>query len=101
MLTQEKKRNPRSTAVMLDVLHIVVGILVVICAVLVFLNPEGNQFLFPVIFCLASLLNGVNGWYKLQEGRYDKKKRPGGIAQCALAGVLLAVGIISAVSIWR
>ena len=98
---QEKKRNPRNTAMMLDLLHILVGVLVVICTVLVFLNPESNQILFPVIFGLAALLGGVNGWFKLQDSKYDKKKRPGGIAQCVMAFVLLAAGIISAVSIWR
>lgn len=98
---QEKKRNPRNTAMMLDLLHILVGILVVICTVLVFVNPETNQLLFPVIFGLAAFLNGVNGWFKLQDGKYDKKKKPGGIAQCGLAVLLLAVGVLSAVSIWR
>ena len=101
MYSQDKKRNPRNTALMLDLLHIVVGILVVICAVLAFLNPEKNQFLFPVIFCLAALLNGVNGWNRLKTGGRDKKKKAGGIALCVTAGILLLVGILSAISIWR
>ncbi|MEW4413097.1 DUF6637 family protein [Clostridium sp. AN503] len=101
MYGQEKKKNPRNTALMLDLLHIVVGVLVVVCAVLAFLNPEKNQFLFPVIFCLAALLHGVNGWHKLQTSGRDKKKKAGGIALCIIAGVLLIVGILSAVSIWR
>ena len=53
MVNQERKRNHRNEAMMLDLLHIVIGILVVICAVLAFLEPEKNQFLFPVIFWLA------------------------------------------------
>lgn len=101
MYGQEKKKNPRNTALMLDLLHIVVGILVVICTVLAFLNPEKNQFLFPVIFCLAALLNGVNGWNKFQAGGWDKKKKAGGIALCVIAGILLFVGVLSAISIWR
>lgn len=101
MYSQEKKKNPRNTALMLDLLHIAVGILVVICAVLAFLNPEKNQFLFPVIFCLAALLNAVNGWNKLQTGGRDKKKKAGGIALCVIGGILLLVGVLSAVSIWR
>lgn len=101
MYSQDKKKNPRNIAMMLDLLHIVVGVLVVICAVLAFLNPEKNQFLFPVIFCLAALLSGVNGWNRLQTGGRDKKKKAGGISQCVVAGVLLLVGVLSAVSIWR
>ena len=39
MILREKKRNPRSMAMILDMLHIVVGILVVVCVVLAFLDP--------------------------------------------------------------
>lgn len=101
MFAQEKKRNPRNDAMMLDLLHIVVGILVVVCAVLAFVNPEKNQILFPVIFGLAALLNGVNGYHRLAESGRDKKKKIGAAALCVIAGLLLAVGIISGVSIWR
>lgn len=88
-------------ALMIDILHIVVGILVVICAVLAFLNPEENQFLFPVIFWLAALLNGVNGWNRLKKGGRDRKKKAGAIALCVIAGGLFLVGSVSAISIWR
>lgn len=75
MHSQEKKKNPRNTAMMLDMLHIVVGVLVVACTVLAFVNPERNSFLFPVIFWLAALLNGVNGWSRFQNGGRDKRKK--------------------------
>ena len=48
MAGQEKKRNPRSAALILDLLHIVIGILVVICAILAFLDPEGNLSLIHI-----------------------------------------------------
>lgn len=86
---------------MLDVLHIAVGILVVVCTVLAFLDPENNQFLFPVIFWLAAVQNGVNGCFRLREVGRDKKRKAGGIALCVIAGGLFLVGCISAVSIWR
>lgn len=101
MYAQDRKRSPRNVTFLLDLLHIVVGFLVTVCAVLAFLNPEGNRFLFPVIFLLAALLNGVNGWYKVRESGRDKKKKAGGIALYMIAGVLLLIGIISAISIWR
>ena len=75
MAGQEKKRNPRSAALILDLLHIVIGILVVICAILAFLDPEGNSILFPVIFWLAALLNGIVGGFRLKMSGHDKKKR--------------------------
>lgn len=101
MYSQEKKKNPRNTAMMLDMLHIIVGVMVVICTVLAFVNPERNSFLFPIIFWLAALLNGVNGWNRFQNGGRDKKKKAGAVALWVIAMFLFTVGVLSAVSIWR
>lgn len=102
MVIQEKKRNPRNTAAMLDGLHIAVGILVVICAVLAFVSPSKNGFLFPVIFWLAAVLNFVNGWSRFQSGgKHNKRKMAGVVFLWVLAAFLAVVGFLSAVSIWR
>ena len=101
MAGQEKKRNPRNAALILDLLHIVIGILVVICAILAFLDPEGNSILFPVIFWLAALLNGIVGGVRLKMSGHDKKKQAGGVVQCLLAVILTILGVLSAISIWR
>ena len=101
MAVQDKKRNARNAALVLDLMHIIIGILVVICAALAFLNPEKNQILFPVIFCLAALLNGLNGRYRLLSGTRNKKTIAAGIGPRIAAVFLLAVGIISAISMWR
>ena len=101
MAGQEKKRNPRSIALILDLLHIVIGILVVICAILAFLDPEGNSILFPVIFWLAAVLNGVMGIFRVKESGHDKKRQAGGASQCLLAVFLTILGALSAISIWR
>ena len=101
MAGQEKIRNPRSAALILDLLHIVMGILVVICAILAFLDPEGNSILFPVIFWLAALLNGIVGGFRLKMSGHDKKKQAGGAVQCLLAVILTILGVLSAISIWR
>lgn len=101
MTNQDRRRNPHNEAMMLDLLHIVVGILTVICAVLAFLDPEKNQILFPVIFWLAGILNGINGWYKLKNSGRNKKRKIGGVALCLIAGFLVLVGIASAFTIRR
>ena len=101
MAGQEKKRNPRSAALILDLLHIVIGILVVICAILAFLDPEGNSIRVPVIFWLAALLNGIVGGFRLKMSGHDKKKQAGGAVQCLLAVILTILGVLSAISIWR
>ena len=78
-----------------------IGILVVICAILAFLDPEGNSILFPVIFWLAALLNGIVGGFRLKMSGHDKKKQAGGVVQCLLAVILTILGVLSAISIWR
>ena len=95
MAGQEKKRNPRNAALILDLLHIV------ICAILAFLDPEGNSILFPVIFWLAAVLNGVMGGFRIRMSGHDRKKQAGGAAQCLLAVILTILGALSAISIWR
>jgi uncharacterized membrane protein HdeD (DUF308 family) len=98
---QDKKKNPRNTALLLDLLHVVIGILVVICAVLAFINPEQNRIMFPLIFALAAVMNAVNGCVKLFDSSRGMRSRTGGILQCLAALVLFAVGVLSMISIWR
>ena len=77
---QDKKKSPRNAALILDWIHIVIGFLVVLFAVIAFLNPEDNQY--------------------RQSGR-DKKKKAGAVVPFVIAGFLLIVTVISAISIWR
>lgn len=73
-------------------LHIVVGILIVIFAVLAFLNPDENRILFPVIFLLAAVLNLANGYDRYRRGRGRKHLRTGGMVLMAVgAGLFLYV----------
>lgn len=78
MAGQEKKRNPRNAALILDLLHIVIGILVVICAILAFLDPEGNSILFPVIFWLGRRVKRCDGRISDQNERTRQKEAGGG-----------------------
>ncbi len=100
-MIHEKKKNPRSAAMYLDILHIVTGILIVLCAVLAFLDPDNNSFLFPVIFWLAAFLNAASGRHQLSECGRDRKKKAGAVCRLTAAAGLLLIGVVSAVSIWR
>ena len=100
-MIHEKKKNPRNAAMVLDILHIAAGVLIVLCAVLAFLAPDSNQFLFPVIFWLAAFLNGASGWYQLGECGRDKKKKAEAVCRLTAAAALVVIGVVSAISIWR
>jgi len=60
----QRGRNERRAGVFLDVAHLILGIAIVIFAVLSFFDPEGNEMLFPLVFLLAALLNGINGVFE-------------------------------------
>ncbi len=101
MYGQERKKGRRNEALLMDVVHIVFGALIVLLAVITFLNPEGNQILLPVIFALAALLNVINGIHKFRTSGRSWRRKAAAAAQLLLAVILLAVAVVSAISIWR
>ncbi len=101
MYGQGKKKGGRNSALIIDGIHVVIGILIVILAVITFLNPEGNQILLPVIFTLAAVLNVVNGIHKYRISGRDTFRKAAAFGQLFIALLLLAVAVVSAISIWR
>ncbi|WP_277408075.1 DUF6637 family protein [Lacrimispora xylanisolvens] len=99
MYLQERGKNLRNASMMVDLVHIVVGILIVVLAVISFLNPEDNMLMFPVIFFLAGALNFINGIYRIRLSGREKRKAAG-IASVIAGCLLFALAVISAVSIW-
>lgn len=100
MYGQEKRKSPRNMTLMIDWLHIIIGALIVVMAVVVFLNPEGYMMLFPLIFLLAAVLDLVNGVYRYRQSGRDRRKKAAAIGQMVIAAVLTAIAVVSAVSIW-
>ncbi|MEY8353695.1 DUF6637 family protein [Lachnospiraceae bacterium 54-53] len=100
MYIQERGRNIRNASMIVDLIHIVVGILIVVLAVISFLNPEGHMLLFPAIFFLAGSLNLINGLFKIKLSGREKKKKATGMAVLLFGILLLALALVSAVSIW-
>lgn len=98
---KEKRRNRRNSSVMIDWMHILIGIAVVVLAVIVFINPDRNQILLPLVFLLACILNAVTGIYRYRKSGRDKKRKTAAIGQLIFAVILLLITVISFISIWR
>ena len=96
-----RRKSPRNSAIFMDWVHIIIGSLIVILAVITFLNPEENRILFPVIFLLAAVLDVLNGAYRYRQSGRNKKKKAAAVGQFVAAGLLLIMTVISAISIWR
>ena len=93
-------RGERQAGILLDLTHLILGIAIVVLAVLSFINPDGNRLLFPPVFLLAALLNGLNSLFLIKTRGRDKKKLRRGIFQALVALALLFLGVLSGVSIW-
>ncbi|WP_101875703.1 DUF6637 family protein [Lachnoclostridium edouardi] len=100
MYNRDRRKGPGSIALFLDLLHIIIGAVIVVLAVISFLNPEDHMIMFPIIFLLGAVLNLIYGVYRVKEGGHNKKACRGGFAQILLGGILLAVSIVSVISIW-
>lgn len=96
-----RRKSPRNTTLLLDWLHIIIGVLVVVMAVIAFINPENNRILFPIIFFLAAVLNSVNGIYRCRQSGRDKSKKLLALGLLAVALFLFVVSVVSAISVWR
>ncbi len=101
MYGHEKRKGHRKAILIMDAVHIIIGILVVALAVIIFLNPEGNQILLPAVFALAAGLNIFNGIHNLRISGRTVSKKVSASLQLLLAAFLAAVAVISAISFWR
>ncbi len=101
MQNRPSKHSERRGGLFLDAAHFVLGIGIVVLAVLSFINPEGNQMLFPLVFLLAAALNGLSGTFELKAGERGRKQVGRGLLRLLLTAFLLGMGMISAVSLWR
>ena len=86
----------RGTAKNLDLIHIVLGIVIIVMSVMAFTNPVDNMVLFPLIFFAAAALKIICGY----DTEHDKKQRFRGSLQIVAGMIIFGIGIISAVSIW-
>lgn len=100
MAGNEKRRKVKGTTMALDTMHIVVGIAIVIMAAVSFINPEEYMFFFPIIFFLAAGLNLTAGRYKWKRSKRNQKQKISAVCQMSFGGILLALAVISAISIW-
>lgn len=92
----------RETARHLDIVHIVLGVVIIVMAVMAFAKPQENMVLFPLIFMAAAALKIICGFTTaLNAGSdHDRKKQLRGLLQIFAGVIILGIGIVSAVSIW-
>ena len=92
----------RETARYLDLVHLVLGVVIIVMAVMAFVNPQENMVLFPLIFMAAAALKLICGIVAaINAGSdHDRKIHLRGLMQIFAGVIILGIGIVSAVSIW-
>ena len=102
--TRKKRRNPHMTAVVMDAAHVILCIGIVVLAVIIFMNPEQFQYLFPVVFALAAVMQFLHGIPKIlayrQSHGMEKGRLVAGVLLCGLGVILMLVAAVSGVTIW-
>ena len=95
----ERRRNPRRLSFVMDILHLTAGAVIVVLAVLAFLDPDGHRAFFPVIFFLAAFLSLADGIVFFRAAQRDNRKKLAGAGRFLFGLVLLALGVVSAMVI--
>ncbi len=98
---QQLHSGSRGSGRKLDIIHIVLGILILVMAALAFLDPEQNMMLFPLIFLTAALLRLISAGYTIIQLPHEKKRRARTAFDTITGILLLLLTAISAVEIWR
>lgn len=92
------------SAVMMDTAHVILCIGIVVLAVIIFMNPEQFQYLFPIVFGLAAAMQFLHGVPKLlayrQSHGLDKGGLVAGLVLCLLGAILIGISVVSGVTIW-
>ncbi len=92
----DKRRNPRRSAFVVDIFHMVLGVVIVVLAVMAFLAPEEHPAFFPLIFFLSAILSIVSGiWDFMNSGRNSRKKLTA-TGSLVFGLAVLAAGVVSA-----
>lgn len=69
----KRRKNSEDIDFILDILHLLIGVLIVVLSIKAFLSPEDHLLFFPGIFTLASILNFMF-WYRKFKGAEIKAK---------------------------
>ena len=94
------RAGDRNAEQRLDILHIILGIVIFVMAVMAFLRPEENMVLFPLIFFTAAFMRIITSIHTFRIADHDRKVNLQAILQLVFGLLLTATGIVSAISIW-
>jgi len=96
----KQKFSPRQSGVLLDVVHVVLGAAVILMAGFAIADPDNYKVFFPIIFLLAAVINAVTAWFHFKNFPRIRKKQALGWVYTLTGILMIALFVVSAVSIW-
>ena len=92
--------SPRKLGTIIDMAHIIIGILIMIMAFFAILMPARYMFLFPLIFFLASVLSLLNSWFLFTAYKRNTGKKASAVIYAVVGVLLFVLFVISVISVW-
>lgn len=69
----KRRKNSEDLDFILDILHLLIGILIVVLSIVAFVSPEDHLLFFPGIFTLASILSFMSWYRKFKDAELKAK----------------------------
>lgn len=51
----------KAIRIIIDILNVILGVAAVVLAIMVFINTDGNKWMFPIIFAVGGTMNLATG----------------------------------------
>ena len=103
MYINESRKRSYSRQTLCNVLSAAAGLSVIAVAAVSFVDPDRYAWLFPVEFLLAAVFQCLLAAPRFSDhyGRGSGGRKAFGVCLFIVAGLLLALAIVSAVCLWR
>lgn len=93
-------RRPGRKTILIDVLIIVLALVIVALTVAVFILREQYNGLIPVVFLLGAVMNGIHAFHCFSQDENRKRNISGTVFSLAFCILLIAIAVISGITIW-
>lgn len=92
---ERRRRLANTRTIMYDALNTILGIGIILCAFLLFVDQDKYEVLFPAVFVMAGAMDLVLGIKTIKRNEYVR-----GIALYVAAGLMLIMSLISSIALW-
>ena len=94
------KKTSRKRIPVLNIIHLVFGILALVILVFFIIDADRYKKLIPIMFLVASFMNGFEAVYKIKNLPHGKKNFSGVVGSMILAIIWILIALFTGVMIY-